>query len=215
MRSDIFSGNYLFHLHTNFTDGLLTIPEYFEFAARNGVDRLIFLEHIRKNASYLVEDFINTVSVASHEHDVPFSIGFEAKVLYDGMLDISPDHIECADVIGIAEHGTYENPDRLEESLSRAFQFYSSHFTHKDIVWVHPGLGFLKMDSVSIHCERVQRLLDLAVLHDVRIELNLRYRSTWDCLVMQHNSAIIGLDSHDMSDLHTWLSEYSANKDKV
>jgi hypothetical protein len=52
MRSDPFTGRYLFHLHTTYTDGKVAVPQYFDLAQRTRLDRLIFLEHIRAQPGY-------------------------------------------------------------------------------------------------------------------------------------------------------------------
>src|ERR1035437_6033754 len=101
----MFSGSYLFHLHTRYTDGALSPNEYFEFAQQHGYQRLIFLEHIRRSPKYDVSQFISEIRECESRFEVAATIGFEAKVLPGGDLDISDEHLKLAQVVGIAEHG--------------------------------------------------------------------------------------------------------------
>lgn len=209
MKSSIFSGTYLFHLHTTFTDGHLTIPEYFEFAVNHGISRLIFLEHIRRVPSYSVSDFIKQIEQASKKYGQPFSIGFEAKMLSDGTLDISNEHLDVADVIGIAEHGSVMDLCQMEKVLYEIIKKYSSLTHDKEIVWVHPGLGFIKRDPNYFNSNRFKELVDLAISNNISIELNLKYKHLWNDTISKLSSKIVGVDCHNKNDLQNWLNNIS------
>ena len=94
MKSEVwpFQGRYLFHLHTTSTDGELTVRQYFEYASQQRIQRLIFLEHIRRNPQYDVEAFVGEVKENSQRCRIPAVVGFEAKLLPDGRLDILDRH---------------------------------------------------------------------------------------------------------------------------
>ena len=100
----IFVGRYLFHVHTPYTDGEISVAGYFDHARRLGFDHIIFLEHIRREPKYDVAAFAEEVRRTSHERGIRATLGFEAKLLPAGRLDISDEHIAIAEVVGIAEH---------------------------------------------------------------------------------------------------------------
>jgi DNA polymerase (family 10)/putative hydrolase len=207
MKSEIFADTYLFHFHTTFTDGHITIPEYFEFAVESGVNRLIFLEHVRRVPSYSVSDFLKLIAIASEKYDMLYSIGFEAKILPDGTLDISNDQIDIADVIGIAEHGSFTDLCQMKNTLYQVIDKYSFLAHDKEIVWVHPGL-FLKRHHLLIaEADWYNKALQYAVTKGIKIERNLKYQliSSDISTKMCCDTVVIGADAHILSDLETWM----------
>ena len=206
MKSSVFEGHYLFHLHTPLTDGRITIREYFEYASRNNVECLIFLEHIRQQPSYSVDDFIAQVRTIESEFRISAKIGFEAKLLQDGSLDISPEHLEQAEVIGIAEHGFPNDFGLLRTSLLSAIGYYRSLLNSKEIVWVHPGLWFKKNNPVLLDGREYIEMLLHAESQGVKIERNLRYNlaATGALENLNPSNVVIGADAHRMDDLKKW-----------
>jgi len=207
MRSRIFVGKYLFHLHTTFTDGRITVPEYFEFAIKSGVTRLVFLEHIRRVPSFSISEFMNQIVRASKEYDFPYTIGFEAKIVPPGNLDISDHDTDIADVIGIAEHDSSMDLCNMKETLFRVIDKYSFLTRKKEIVWVHPGL-FLKQNHLLIReMDWYKTALRYAVTKGIRIEMNLRYQlpSSDISTIIPRDNIVIGADAHSSSDLETWM----------
>lgn len=208
MKSNIFKEKYLFHFHTDFTDGKVTIPEYFQFAVRFGVNRLIFLEHIRKIPSYFVDVFIDQIDRYSKRYGLPYSIGFEAKLLPNGDLDISNENIEIADVIGMAEHGSLSDLCQMKKALYQAIEKYSYLAQTKEIVWVHPGL-FLKKNNLLIdEADWYTHTLQHAVKMGFRIENNLKYQlvNKDNCNNICKDFVVVGSDAHTLLDLFNWLN---------
>ena len=105
MKSNPFRGRYLFHFHTQHTDGKLTGRDYFDWAQAHGVQSLLFLEHVRREASYDVPAFVEEVKELEQQFGIRAGVGFETKLLPDGTLDITPEHCALAEIVGIAEHG--------------------------------------------------------------------------------------------------------------
>src|SRR5215510_3820316 len=128
----MFTGRYLFHLHTPLTDGHITVQQYFDYAAREAVEQLIFLEHIRRQPNYSVEEFIAEIKTCVETFAIPARIGFEVKLLPNGNLDISEEHIEIAEVIGIAEHGFPPDFDLLTRSFYQSIDNYQSLIGSKE-----------------------------------------------------------------------------------
>jgi histidinol phosphatase-like PHP family hydrolase len=205
MSSSLFQDRYLFHLHTVATDGQLTVEEYFQHASTARYDRLIFLEHIRKDPRYDVEAFAASVREASGRYSVPASVGFEAKVLPDHSLDISPEHFRMAEVVGIAEHGFPGDPDQLADALDGCFSRYSQERGPVVLVWAHPGLWFQRKGFLEKQRSRYASLMENARGQGILIERNLRYnlctRDLYDSLPA--GEKVLGLDCHTLKDLHS------------
>ena len=194
----LFGAPYMFHLHTTYTDGELSAGDYFEFARRHGAPRLIFLEHIRRTPRYDVQQFISEVRECEKRFSGRATIGFEAKVLPGGGLDISEDHLKEAEVLGIAEHGFDGTLMELRESLSVAMR----HDWGRPCVWVHPGLGLRRKAKLENQPFQYTGLLEEALANGVALERNQRY----DLISEKHSHSfaegiVFGLDAHAQSDL--------------
>lgn len=201
--SDIFNGRYLFHLHTTLTDSNVSMKEYFESAPRYGFQRLIFLEHVRKNASYDTTEFFEEVRESECKFSVPASVGFEAKLLPNGTLDIDDRDLDRADVIGIAEHGFPSDFELFEAALKKAFSTYGPARLNKPVVWVHPGLWFKKNRLLQERRNEYVSLLRLAQSNGLMIERNLRYLLLNDefASFCSPSALVIGADSHKLEDI--------------
>lgn len=173
MKSDTpFTGRYLFHLHTTYTDGQVPVRAYFDLAARAGLERLILLEHIRAAPRYDVDRFIAEVRGCEAACGVAALVGFEAKVLPGGALDISAAHLDAADVLGIAEHGFPADFDLWRSSMRQAL---ARPYGDKPVVWVHPGLWLKKQGLLEAQEQEYRALLALAQDVGVLVEVNRRY----------------------------------------
>ncbi len=206
MKSDIFTGNYLFHLHTTYTDAVITIQQYFEFAIKVGIEKLIFLEHIRRLPSYSVDSFRSKIKSFSDEYGISSFVGFEAKLLPSGDLDISKEHFEVADVIGIAEHGFMPDLTVLRKSLQRAINICQPHTKSKEIVWLHPGLTLKKCNLLLAENNLYIDMLLYATERGIKIERNLKHDliSRKEISKIDINYIVIGVDAHYMADLEVW-----------
>src|SRR5690606_13217736 len=165
---------YLFHIHTNYTDGQLSIDQYFEYAEQTGVQLLVFLEHIRKESSYDVARFVEEIRGKSRVSRIPALVGFEAKLLPTGELDIRDEDAEKADVIGIAEHSFPKDPQLLFSAFSKAVHVYSLRYEGR-LVWVHPGLSFQKWGGREKYAGIFSDMLHLAISRNIYVERNMRY----------------------------------------
>jgi histidinol phosphatase-like PHP family hydrolase len=198
-----FTGRYLFHLHTDFTDGRLTVQQYFEYASRHEIGRLIFLEHIRREPTYDVEAFVAQVREISVNAGIPAMIGFEAKLLPDGRLDISDTHLAMADVVGIAEHSFPDDLCLLQGALKTAVDRYTERPPDQAIVWVHPGLWFQKRGLMPARDAECASLIQYALNKGVLIERNTRYHLIPERLLpsVPLQSLVHGVDAHRWEDL--------------
>jgi histidinol phosphatase-like PHP family hydrolase len=207
-RSDIFTGRYFFHFHTLLTDGRLSLEDYFSFAGATHIERLVFLEHIRRHPSYDVIRFADEIRRLSADRNIDAVLGFETKLLPEGALDISEQDFQVAQVIGIAEHGFPKDIHLLAEVLPKTFSRYRSIAPEKTFVWVHPGTTFHKLGLDPANQPIYLELLQWASANGLRIERNLRYLLAPPRLIdsLQLHDTVLGADAHTSDDLNTWIS---------
>lgn len=191
-------GHYLFHFHTDWTDGKSSLPEYCEAARGLGFQSIIILEHIRKETSYDFATFLELVEQQRRMWDLGIVVGVEAKVLEDGTVDMpeaAGSHIE---VLGIAEHSFGGDANVLAEALCQAFRHYSKG--NLACVWVHPGLKLLRKFKAERAFEEV---LEVALSNRVFIEHNLRYDlpPSWVLSRVPQSSVVVGLDAHSVEEV--------------
>ncbi len=206
MLPDLFRGRVLFHCHTHHTDGQPTADAYVRWAAERDLDRVVFLEHIRRIPSYDVLPFADEVRRAGEQHGVPVTLGFEAKVLPGGDLDITDEHLDLAEVIGIAEHGFPDDVELWETSLRAAFG--AAGALPIPAVWVHPGLRVQKWHRLESEWARYESLLGAAQDAGVLIERNARYRLLPDDAlpIVRPDHLIHGIDAHRLADVERFFA---------
>lgn len=205
-KSEPFAGRYLFHFHTQRTDGKLSLGDYFSFARANGIEQLILLEHIRTQPTYDVRELALDLRRLSREHHIPALLGFEVKLLPGGTLDIAPEHLSLASVIGIAEHGFPPDAQLLQSALPRAFERYRAMAPDKAFVWVHPGVTFRKAGVQPEEDAAYRGLLEWAHAEGLIIERNLRYGLAPESAIARFNlrNMVLGADAHTSADLGAW-----------
>lgn len=202
MRSSPFTGRYLFHLHTTYTDGKASVQQYFAMARRMQVERLIFLEHIRAQPGYDVRQFTAEVADCAAAYGVPALVGFEAKLLPGGGLDISGEHAAQAEVLGLAEHGFPGDYVLWHTSISKALELCASRYSDKPVVWVHPGLWLKRNGLLAAHEGEYRALIAGALAAGIKVEWNLRYgllpRHLHDAVPA--DELVCGVDAHSLAD---------------
>ena len=203
MKSNLFEGNYLFHLHTHLTDGHLSVKEYFEFAREKNIDRLIFLEHIRREPTYCPKLFAEDIKKEESRTGIQAFVGFEAKLLPEGRLDISEEHLALADVIGLAEHGFPAGFKIFHNAFIQAIQHYRNHYPDLPMVWAHPGLWYRKNRCFIERQSDYIHMLQHAQNKGVLLEHNLRYQLVPENMLqlIDCDSLVFGIDAHHSSDL--------------
>lgn len=202
----------LFHLHTDWTDGHLTFDDYFAFAAAHRVGALVFLEHIRTAPTYDPADFARQVLERRDRTGIRAFVGFEAKVLAGGALDIDDRVLEGAAAIGIAEHGRELAFEQFVSSFRRILDAYPARFPQVRFVWVHPGLLLRRLGQLERHLDDYRRLLHEAVDAGVAVERNLRYDLVPPAVLAEEPEIVpvLGADAHADSDLERWLRAVDA-----
>lgn len=199
------SKKFLFHLHTNFTDGKISIKTYFDYARKHNLI-LGFLEHIRRIPSYNPERFINEIKTCGYRNQVPYKIGFEINILKNG-LNIQPDLLHKVNLIGLAVHTFNGTPLELIKAFINTIKMIRDIKPNMGIIWVHSGLWFNKKGFLNTEIIYFINLLKYAVSKNLLIEYNLKHdlppyifrRS------IPRKQKIIGYDIHTENELRKVL----------
>ncbi len=142
------SSKYLFHLHTNFTDGSLSVEDYFIFARKQGYNLLLFLEHVKKRVSYDTKEYAQQIKKFSEQYRIDARVGFETKLNADGSLDINAEDYKSADVLGVAVHKFSDDIYLLMKAFAAAILRYKDD--DKLFVWIHPGMWFVQRNLLEV-----------------------------------------------------------------
>jgi len=203
-RFDDLDLTYLFHIHTNHTDGSSSVRDYFEMAKSYGIKKLIFLEHIRKYPKFDVYQFVDEIRRCSELFEIEGVVGFETKILPGGQLDIRDEHISIAQFIGVAEHSFLLDEQHLVDAFREILHKYPSEWGEKTFVWVHPGLWFQRRGILG--SKAYEDMLMVALQSGIMLECNVRY-SLPKCLGDNWplERVIVGLDAHSVEDLRKIL----------
>lgn len=207
-KSELFTGRYFFHCHTPLTDGELTLDDYLAFAAETNVERIIVLEHIRREPTYDPQRLAQDVRAASERSGMDIRLGFETKLLPDGTLDISERDFELAAVVGIAEHSFPRDAELLRSCLTNAVEHCKRRDEEKPLVWVHPGTTFRKLHADLHEDRRYHDLLRWIQKAEVRIERNLRYDLVPEDVasMLDLGDLVFAADAHSPKELDRWRS---------
>lgn len=192
-------GRYLFHVHTNWTDGQSTLAEYCKEAKKAGFQSIILLEHVRRECSYDFQAFLRMVEEQRAAHAMEILVGAEAKILLDGSLDVSEAVLSDIQVLGIAEHSFKGDVHALVRALRRAFESYKGAGFAR--VWVHPGLKLLQWQPMSI--KFFEEVMQLALENEVYIEINLRHKLPPEPFLslIPSSKTVVGLDAHSAAEV--------------
>jgi len=194
--------NYLFHIHTNYTDGRSSIKEYFEYADRNKFKYLIFTEHVRKNLSYDFNSFVEDIKKINQDFSsVKVIWGCEAKILPGGDLDIPETVLSQIQIVCFACHSFPVDIEIYRESLRKLFS--SKEYKNYIKVWVHPGLFLKRNNMLQNSLEVLRELTEIAILNNIFIEKNLKYLLPPLEILSEipQEFIILGCDAHSIEDL--------------
>lgn len=197
-------GSYLFHVHTDWTDGQSSLADYCLSAKRLGFKSVILTEHVRRKPTYDFRMFLGLAKEQQAVYNIPIIVGVEAKVLPEGTVDIPETILSEIEVLGIAEHSFDGDSRALAKALKGAFDHFSN--APFAVVWVHPGLGLLRK---SVPERLLEELLQTALEKGVYIEINLRHRLPPESLLplIPDSALVIGLDAHTVTDVEVYCEE--------
>jgi putative hydrolase len=187
----------LWHVHTNYTDGKCSIEEILDLAVARGIEFVCFIEHIRRRPTYSPEAFRDEIMQCSAEREIEAIVGFEAKLLHDGTVNIPDQDLDA--FIFLAEHGNI-SPSK-EEYVSILLEGLSNPVVSG---WVHPGL-FAKRMGWTFSSHESEQIASVMRQNELVYEMNKRYRlpvpSLSDALKRVNIPFFTGVDFHQKGDL--------------
>jgi histidinol phosphatase-like PHP family hydrolase len=199
---DLLKTNYLFHFHSNYTDGKNSIKDYFDFSFHNNINTIIFCEHIKKNPSYKFDNFLEEINYLKNSYKkIKVIIGVEAKILPEGELDIADNVLDKINLIGFACHSF---PNDLSLYKRSFINLFNSHKWDKYVkVWVHPGRYLKQRNILESNLKLLKELINIAEKNNVYIEKNLKEKLPPPDKIDISNiyKVIIGYDAHCIDDV--------------
>ena len=197
----ILGKRYISHIHTTFSDGKNTVCEYVEWAARHDIGAMLFSDHVRKQPSYDLSDYVAVIAESRATYpDIELLAGLEAKLLPGGGLDI-PDNIEGIQVLFFACHSFPDDPALYVDSFMTLFRDrrWKGHVR----IWAHPGYFFLKNSHHGIESSILNELIGCAREEHVLIERSLKYDiiSSHVFTGLAPSEWIEGYDAHSVDEL--------------
>jgi hypothetical protein len=134
----ILTTNYLFHVHTDLTDGKWSIEDVCKFASEQGFESVIFTEHIRTNPTYDYIKYAQEVLDMGSKYGLKRVLpGVEAKILPSGELDFPISLRDSVPVLCFADHGLGSaGVEAYYDCLIK--NFTHGHWRTHIKVWVHP-----------------------------------------------------------------------------
>ena len=194
--------NYLFHLHTNYTDGLNSIEDYFRYASKNKFETIVFTEHVRKKISYNFEDYFSEIRRTETKFEnVNAIVGVESKIFPDGSIDIPESILPMIDLLCFACHSFPDDITLYEEAFKEVF--VDAKWKSFIRVWVHPGRYLQRIGLTKHNTDIFHGLLNTAVDEGVYIENNLKQVVLLRNIIesIPSESLVVGHDAHSVSEL--------------
>ncbi len=201
------NSNYLFHLHTNYTDGLNSIEDYFCYASKSKVNTIIFTEHVRKNIKYSFDDFYNEIKrVENKFKSINAVVGIESKILPDGSIDIPDSILPKIDLICFACHSFPDDINLYAKAFKKVFA--DARWKSLIRVWVHPGRFIQRIGLSTPNIDIFHGLLNTAVDEGIFIENNLKQDISLKNVIgsVPSECQVVGHDAHSVSELEAQKS---------
>jgi len=194
--------NYLFHLHTNYTDGLNSIEDYFRYASKNKFKTIVFTEHVRRKISYNFDDYLSEIRrIETKFENVNTIVGVESKIFPDGSIDIPESILPMIDLLCFACHSFPDDITLYEEAFKEVF--VDAKWKSFIRVWVHPGRYLQRIGLTKHNTDIFHGLLNTAVGEGVFIENNLKQVVLLRNIIesIPSESLVVGHDAHSVSEL--------------
>ena len=194
--------NYLFHLHTNYTDGLNSIEDYFRYASKNKFETIVFTEHVRRKISYNFDDYLSEIRrIETKFENVNTIVGVESKIFPDGSIDIPESILPMIDLLCFACHSFPDDITLYEEAFKEVF--VDAKWKSFIRVWVHPGRYLQRIGLTKHNTDIFHGLLNTAVGEGVFIENNLKQVVLLRNIIesIPSESLVVGHDAHSVSEL--------------
>jgi histidinol phosphatase-like PHP family hydrolase len=201
-RKSLNTRNYLFHIHTNYTDGISDINNYFEYASQNNINVIIFTEHVRKKLKYDFDVFVNDIEKENKIFPkIETYIGCEAKLLPGGDLDIPISILTKIKVICFACHSFPQDIELYRSSFKKLFT--DNQWKNYIRIWVHPGRFLKKLNLLNKNMKILEELIEIALSEDILIENNLREVLPPKEILekIPNENIVIGYDAHSIDEI--------------
>ncbi|MFC2145137.1 DNA polymerase/3'-5' exonuclease PolX [Actinomycetota bacterium] len=200
----------LIHIHTNYSDGHMTLEQTVGEAKKMGLKYIGISEHSR---SAWYAGGMQEKDIDSHLEDIDrlnkklkdFKIfkGIESDILNDGSLDYSDEILQKFEFVIIAIHSNFNMArDQMTERIIKAVQNPFS------TILAHPtGRLLLERDPYEVD---IKKVIDEVSIHDVALELNAnpsRLDLDWRSAKYAHEKGVkvfINPDAHSIDTLYDY-----------
>ena len=182
------------HVHTNYVEGENSIHEMCEQARDNGLKLIAFTEHVRRKLDYDFNKYVKEIEHAKKNFPgLKILIGCEAKVLFDGGIDVSEEVAGRCDVVIASFHGFPPEEEEKIRALRTALR------NPRMDIWGHPATFFR---DTNPEAGQVRELIRLCIRNRVLIENSLcpKYRPP---AVFLETARKIGAKTVISSDAHS------------
>lgn len=161
----------LLHIHTDFSDGSMSIERVLEYASSKGLSYLGFSEHSLA-AQYAggldndtVFEYLDALQRLQKGTDIKIFKGIESDIMPDGSLDFSEDILKLFDFVIIAIH-THFNMDE-ERMTDRIIEAMRSKYA---TILAHPtGRILLAREPYKVN---IGRIIEAAAEYGITMEIN-------------------------------------------
>ncbi len=200
----------LFHIHTNFSDGNMTIQKACQHLKEMGMHYAGFSEH-SKTAAYAgglkeesMKDYLSEIEkIQKKLGDFTLFKGIESDILPNGDLDYSDAVLRRFDFVIIAIHSHFNMSQKeMTQRMIKAMQ--NPHAT----ILAHPsGRILLARDPYQVD---IMQIIDAAAENDVDLEINAnphRLDLDWRMTKYARDKKIkvfINPDAHHLQNLHDY-----------
>ncbi len=191
-------------LHTTYTDGKSSPEEYFDQAEKNGLDFILFSEHVRRVTTYDYLKFKEHVYRAGAKSKVKFAVGAEAKVLdLQGNIDISEEILREAEMVLFSFHTPNFNPSSnyIQAVKNAAANPVVDVFAHPTM---YPNWQELTL-TISDWRELISEIAKEAICYEVNAKYPLPSREEVKAISEFRSTLqiVYGSDAHCHGDLLT------------
>lgn len=204
-----------FHLHTSWTDGIHSVKEMYDCAVDNGLEGVLFSEHIRRTSIEWFYLFATEVRLLQ-ENGCKAFLGMETKIIdFEGNLDCTREMITKCDIVIASVHRFPEEKDNKsriemavnkEEMIDMEFRLASLIIENENVdILGHPFGMCLKRFNITPDEERVRLLIEKAAQRKVAFEINAHYHTDPWRLIRWCKEAgaafSLGSDAHRCTDV--------------
>jgi hypothetical protein len=209
---------YLFHFHSNLTDGEIPLEDYFKFAKENKI-KLYFCEHLNNEPTFDVSSFIFDVQQLSKRYGVSYRMGFEISAHRQISLKCL-NYLKLTDnsvgslIIGLSYHSLSSSILPIKIEIRALLDLLQGTLEDSaDYVLCHPGKWFIENSVYDLSDSYLKfewlTFLDYLKSRGIYLEHNLKYPVPIEIEKETSNiylAKIVGADIHTQLELHKYLT---------